>query len=609
MSEALVYRICPIDPGGHCFRVTLEIPEPSPTGQTLSLPTWIPGSYLIREFARHVLRVRARSGGRAVTVTKIEKNRWRLGACRASAVIEYEVYAWDLSVRAAHLDPTHGFFNGTSVFLRVDGQHERPCEVEIEAPPALTGASAWRVATTLPRAGARPHGFGRYRAVDYDTLVDHPVEMGSFALGRFEVAGVPHEIAITGQTDVDLERLCADLSPICEAQVAFFEPRSKRAPFDRYLFLTTAVGEGYGGLEHRDSTALLCNRNDLPYRGQTGLTEGYARFLGLASHEYFHAWHVKRIRPQAFVPYDLDRENPTRLLWIFEGFTSYYDDLFLARAGIFTLEDYLKALARTMSAVLAGPGRLKQSVADSSFDAWIKYYRQDEHSPNVIVSYYAKGALVALALDLEIRRLSGGTRSLDDVMRLLWQEYGRDAIPGPGRGLAEDAFPGIVQQASGLDLSAQIRAWAYGTRDLPLAGLLAGMGIELIARPGSPAPVLGIATVQRGAELGVRTAYTGGPAHQAGLSAGDVLVAVDGLKVDEKTLKALLERHRPGQRLRVHAFRRDELMEFEVVLAAAQASEVSLKAQSVDRATGAGRRSWLGRAGGLRAGSQSQKAR
>jgi len=476
-------------------------------------------------------------------------------------------------------------------------------------PPPESVATGWKVATSLPRAGARAHGFGRYRAPDYDALIDHPVEMGHFALGRFEAAGATHEVAVTGRTDVDMKRLTRDLARICETQARLFEPRSGQAPFSRYVFLTMAVGDGYGGLEHRDSTALLCQRNDLPHAGLQTPSDGYKTFLGLASHEYFHAWHVKRIKPEAFVPYDLWHETHTRLLWIFEGFTSYYDDLMLVRSGVITPQDYLTLLGRTISLVLRGPGRLRQSLADSSFDAWTKYYRQDENSPNSIVSYYAKGALVALALDLTLRARTQGQRSLDDVMRLMWTRYGRSFYNADGaaamqqQGLAEEAFEPLVREASGLDLKRELRAWVEGTADLPLARLLEPFGIDLGLTPADNSPSLGTRLASSGGELRISTALTDGAAHRAGLSAGDVLVAVDGLKVaSEATLKTLLARRKAGDRIRVHAFRRDELMDFEVRLQAAPATEAKLAVRTNDQASahaahqaaGRLRKGWLG---------------
>ena len=399
MTPPVHYRIACAHPGAHLFRVTLSISAPDPAGCVLSLPAWIPGSYMIREFARNIVSLRACSGRRALALTKIDKHTWRAAPCSDALVVEYEVYAWDLSVRAAHLDETHGFFNGASVFLRVHGQDQGVHALDIMRPVGRSYA-AWRVATSLPRGRGTPaYGFGRYEAESYDALIDHPVEMGGFTLVEFFACGVPHAVTITGRHDCDTARLAADLTRICEAHIRLFHGARAIAgavPFASYLFLVLAVGEGYGGLEHRASTALICARNDLPHAGLKETSEGYRSFLGLCSHEYFHVWNVKRIKPAAFTPYDLTQENYTRLLWAFEGFTSYYDDLILLRADVISLTEYLDAVARTIRQVMRGTGRNKQSVAESSFDAWVKYYRQDENTPNATVSYYTKGSLVAL---------------------------------------------------------------------------------------------------------------------------------------------------------------------------------------------------------------------
>ncbi|HAF54687.1 MAG TPA: peptidase M61, partial [Thauera sp.] len=336
------YRIRPANPGAHLFEVTCTVHAPDPDGQVFSLPAWIPGSYMIREFARNIVRLSAQADGEPCAVDKLDKHTWRAAVPPGTkkVTVDYEVYAWDLSVRSAHLDTTHGFFNGTSVFLAVAGRTDGPCLVTIDKPEA-EAFRHWKLITALPpehgRAGDA-HRFGRFRAADYDELIDHPVEMGEFTLARFEAAGVPHDVALTGRHDCDLDRLCADLKRVCEWQIRLF---GKPAPVDYYAFLTMVVGDGYGGLEHRASTALICSRADLPWKGMEGLPEGYRTFLGLCSHEYFHTWNVKRIKPAAFTPYDLSRENHTRLLWAFEGFTSYYDDLALVRSGVIGIDDYL----------------------------------------------------------------------------------------------------------------------------------------------------------------------------------------------------------------------------------------------------------------------------
>ncbi|MDR1661395.1 MAG: peptidase M61, partial [Azoarcus sp.] len=360
------YLLCPTHPAAHRFTVSCTVAAPDPAGQRFALPAWIPGSYLIRDFARHIVAIDAEAGGAPVRLDKLDKHTWRAAPVRegAALTVRCEIYAWDLSVRGAHLDTTHAFFNGASVFLRVLGQESSPCLVDLRRPEGR-GFAAWRVATSLgeasgERGGARRHGFGLYRAENYDELIDHPVEMGTFTRIGFEACGVPHEVILTGRHDCDPLRLTSDLKRVCEWQIRFFgEP----APMPRYLFLLTVVGDAYGGLEHRASTALLCARGNLPYPGMKGLPEGYRGLLGLCSHEYFHTWNVKRIKPAAFVSYDLDRENYTSQLWAFEGITSYYDDLALLRSGVVTRRDWFDLIARTIDKVRRGPGRPRQSLA------------------------------------------------------------------------------------------------------------------------------------------------------------------------------------------------------------------------------------------------------
>ncbi|EKU79534.1 M61 family metallopeptidase [Massilia timonae] len=584
-QNAIHYTIVPKDLAGHLFNVTVTVANPDPDGQTFALPAWIPGSYMIREFARNIVRIRADSGGQPLALTKLDKHSWRAAPTTGPLTLHYEVYAWDLSVRAAHLDQTHGFFNGTSVFLRVLGQESLVHQVDIQR-PADPAAKAWRVATAMPEAGAKRYGFGVYACANYDELIDHPVEMGDFELATFKAHGIPHDIVITGRVpNLDMARLQADLKAICETQIAFFEPKTKRAPLERYVFMTMAVGDGYGGLEHRASTALICARADLPSLATPKAAEpgeGYLRFLGLCSHEYFHTWNVKRIKPAAFAPYDLQAENYTPLLWLFEGFTSYYDDLMLVRAGIIGEATYFKLQAKTIGGVLRGSGRLKQSVADSSFDAWSKYYRQDENSPNAIISYYTKGSLIALAFDLTIRAKTGGAKSLDDIMLALWERYGRDFYNGAGRGVTEQEVEALFDEISGLKLKNMFERYVRGTEDLPLAKLYAPLGVKLVdERKGGKASLdAGIGRDPLGAKL--TQVHEGGAAHQAGLSALDVVIAIDGLRVNgaAPNVDALLARYRVGDRVTVHAFRRDELMAFDVTLQGDRVPGVSL-AQAV----------------------------
>jgi predicted metalloprotease with PDZ domain len=575
---AIHYTIIPARPEAHLYRVTCTVADPDPSGQRFALPAWVPGSYMVRDFARHIVSIRAASRNRAVALEKLDKHTWRAQPVDGSLTVSVEVYAWDLSVRGAHLDTGHGFFNGACVFLRVLGQESAPCELEIVRPGGARYRN-WRIATAMARKGAKPYGFGAYVAADYDELIDHPVEMGEFTLASFRAGGVPHDIVITGRHSADARRLERDLKRLCEHHVRFF---GKPAPMKRYVFLVTAVGEGYGGLEHRASTALLCSRDDLPREGMIEVSERYRTFLGLVSHEYFHTWNVKRIKPAAFVPYDLDRENYTALLWAFEGITSYYDDLALVRCGLIEKRDYLELLGRSITTHLRTPGRARQSLAESSFDAWIKYYRQDENSPNAAVSYYAKGSLVALCLDLLVRDKTRGRKSLDDVMRALWRRHGLTGI-----GVEEDGIEALAEEATGVKLQRYFDDWLRSTRELPLEALLATQGVEMELRPaesgedkgGKPARtknaaglgMLGIRARAQGDDTAVTHVLEGGAAQEAGIAAGDLIVALDGLRPGQKGLDAALATRRAGERVRIHAFRRDELMSFEARLGRAAA--------------------------------------
>ncbi|MCE2745348.1 MAG: peptidase M61 [Burkholderiales bacterium] len=583
----LHYQVTVADPKGHYFDVQLQFEiAPSQLQGTadkrwidLSLPTWIPGSYMIREFSRNVMYVRARAGSVQTECMRERKDTWRVHvdsklvndvAQPLLIQCEWRVYAWDLSVRSAHLDETHGFFNGTSVFLCPQGFEEQAIELTISRPGE--NLPDWQIACGLNNQPGtlkdqhgcpvlRAGGMVKFEAANFDNLIDHPVEMGALQVQSFNAHGVEHVFAVYGaDADLDLQRICDDLKPVCEAQIALFEPATKQAPFERYVFMLHATDNGYGGLEHRNSTALLFNANELPQRDVEKAPKGYEGFLGLCSHEYFHSWNVKRMKPAAFVPYDLTQENYTRLLWIFEGFTSYYDDVMLARVGKMTEEAYLKSVGRNIAQVMKGPGRLNQSVTDSSFDAWTKYYRQDENAPNSIVSYYTKGSLVALCIDSAIRRQTAGQKSLDDVMRLMWQKKGLS-----GEGLQEDEFSHLVQEATGIDLSQEIAQWTQTTDELPLGEALRAYGFELSAAKSEEQIYLGLHGQFKPEGMLVKQVINGSAAHAAGVSAGDVLVALAGKKLTETNYKRLLAAGEPGAELRAVGFRAERLMEFDLI--------------------------------------------
>lgn len=511
---AIHYRVEPADLFAHLFSVTLTIAQPA-TRQEVSLPVWIPGSYLVREFSKNLQELCAQQGNREVPLTQLDKHRW-LADCSAGKplVLTYRVCAYDASVRTAWLDAARGFFNGTSLCLRVHGQEKQRHTIEIVSTPAT---AAWSVATGLSTVKVDKKGFGLYAAASYDELVDCPFEMGKFWIGRFTACGVPHRFVVAGAApSFDGKRLLADTQKICEANIRFWHGEGK-PPFKNYLFMLNAVGDGYGGLEHRNSTALICGRRDLPRVNEARAGEGYTTLLGLISHEYFHTWNVKRLRPAEFAEHDYARENYTELLWFFEGFTSYYDDLLLRRAGLIDDGTYLKLVTKTIHQVVQTPGRAIQTVAQASFDAWVKYYRQDENTPNATVSYYTKGSLVALCLDLALRR--GGKTSLDAVMRALWARC-------EGGPMSEGDLRTVLQELSGRSFDTELAQWVHSTAELPLAELLGAHGVQLKPETAQWAQKLGLRVTETHS-VNLKTVLRGGLAESAGMAAGDEWLGIE----------------------------------------------------------------------------------
>ena len=508
------YRIEPSDLHAHLFTVSLTVNAPAPL-QEVSLPVWIPGSYLVREFAKNLQGLKARQGKRELPLTQLDKHRWQISCSPDQPlVLRYAICAYDASVRTAWLDGSRGFFNGTSLCLRVHGHEEQRHTLEI----ASTAATAqWSVATGLKALQIDKRGFGLYTAAGYDELVDCPVEMGMFWIGRFTACGVPHRFVVAGAApSFDGKRLLADTRKICETAIRFWHDEGQ-APHKNYLFMLNAVADGYGGLEHRNSTALICGRRDLPRLDEARPGEGYTTLLGLISHEYFHTWNVKRMRPAEFASYDYAHENYTELLWFFEGFTSYYDDLLLRRAGLIDDATYLKLIAKAINQVLQTPGRQVQTVAQASFDAWVKYYRQDENTPNATVSYYTKGSLVALCLDLALRR--EGKTTLDAVMRALWAR----TAGGP---MAEADLRAVLEPLAGRPFDAELERWVHSTAELPLAELLGAHGVALKAEAPQLAQRLGL-RVAENHSVQIKVVLRGGAAEKAGMAAGDEWLGVE----------------------------------------------------------------------------------
>lgn len=540
----------------HLVHVTIRfLANPN---QELWLPTWIPGSYLIREFSKHIESVKAYDeAGRLLDIKKTSKNRWRLfNTDHELMTIEYDVYAYDLSVRGAYVDQTRLYINPACVCLALEGQEQSACEVEVFLPDEL---KHFQLATGL---ASKSLVKGRFtlKADHYDQLIDSPFELADQTRFSFETNGIGHEFVISGSHNTNIDRLKADIEKICAAEINMFGS----APFKNYTFMTMATGNSYGGLEHYNSTSLITPRDDLPKSNEpTEPSKDYQRFLGLCSHEYFHSWLVKFIRPENFANYNLHQESYTSLLWIFEGFTSYYDDLILLRSGVISQKSYLDLLKAQIDRYLQNPGRFVQTVAESSFDAWIKFYRQDENSNNAGTSYYNKGSLVALCLDLGLR-LRGS--SLDALMRRLYENTQN------GMQVNERTIFDLCKELTGDSWIEQINHLINTTDELPLDQLFPEFGLSYRVKTDKSLP-LGLKLVDKPEGVLVQSARRDSAAAKAGISANDVIIAIDGLKATTK----LVEKYaKQGGIYTVFAFRRDELLSFEVECATSDLTEVEL---------------------------------
>ncbi len=544
-SKAMLhYQIEFDDYRQHLVHVTLRfLANPN---QELWLPTWIPGSYLVREFSKHIESVKASDeAGRILSIKKTEKNRWRLfNTDHELITVEYDVYAYDLSVRGAYVDQTRLYINPACVCLGLQDQEQAPCEVEVFLPDEL---KHFQIATGLTSKSLVKGRF-TLKAENYDQLIDSPFELADQSRFSFEANGIPHEFVISGKHSTDLDRLKADIKKICETEINLFGS----APFKDYTFMTMATGNSYGGLEHCNSTSLITPRDDLPKAGEAEEpSKDYQRFLGLCSHEYFHSWLVKFIRPENFANYDLHKEGYTSLLWIFEGFTSYYDDLILLRSGVISQKSYLDLLKAQIDRYLQNPGRFIQSVSESSFDAWIKFYRQDENSNNAGTSYYNKGSLVALCLDLGLR-LRGS--NLDALMRRLYENTQN------GMQVNDRTIVDLCNELTGDNWIEQINHLINTTDELPLDQLFPEFGLSYSIKNDKALP-FGLKVADKAEGVVIQQVRRESAAAQAGLSANDVIIAIDGLKASEKLLAKYAKQQGT---FTVFAFRRDELLQFEI---------------------------------------------
>jgi len=539
-----------IDPGAsHKLDVTASIPTCGATSVEVFMAVWTPGSYLVREFSRHLLSIEARhADGRSVAVQKIAKNRWRLQELDSAdrVTLTYQLYAREMSVRTNFVDRDVALVNGAATFITMEQALAEPHTVRLILPPT------WTVYTSLARVNETSDR--EFVAPNFDTLVDSPIGCGPAVAATFEAGGRTHALVDLGDRGPwDGAAAARDLLRIVETQQAFWTT----VPYDRYVFLN-CITESAGGLEHASSTVLMTSR------WKTRTRKGHLEWLRLASHEFFHTWNVKRLRPAELGPFDYERENYTRALWVAEGVTEYYGDLLVRRAGLCDDREYLTELGAQIEQVQTTPGRLVQPLSLASFDAWIKHYRPDENSPNAAMSYYTKGCVVAFLLDAQIRTATGGARSLDDAMRLAYARYA-----GP-RGYEEGQFRAVVSEVAGTDLSAWLTRAIDTTEELDYGPALDWLGLRFCAeapppdRP--PRAFLGITTKNDGGRLVVSSVRAGSPAATAGVSPDDEVLAIGGYRVRADQLESRLEVHRPGEAAVLLVARREGVMGLEVVL-------------------------------------------
>jgi predicted metalloprotease with PDZ domain len=584
-APEISYTVSTGKPQTHMLEVEARLRyQRAPDAVELRMPVWTPGSYLVREFERNVQGFQpSGDGGRALQWTKTDKDTWRVETAGSREVrVRYSVYSNELSVRTNEVNDRHAFWNNAATLVYPVGHLGSPSSVRVEP------FGDWKIATGLPTVAGERNTF---RAENFDVLYDSPFIVSNFRVIPFEVKGVPHRIVVDGEGNYDAERMRRDVQKVVEAEAEMMG----EIPYRDYTFILLLGASGGGGLEHLNSTSLTWRRFGF------STNDDWQNFAGLVAHEFYHLWNVKRMRPDALGPFDYTRENYTRLLWVAEGCTDYYAGVFVRRAGLMTDRQYLDNFARNVQGLQNTPGRLEQSAEESSFDAWIKYYRPDENSVNSSVSYYDKGAILGLLLDLEIRRRSKDSRSLDDVMRALYTDYFKR-----GRNYTPEEFQREAERAAGSSLEDFFKAYVRGREELDYNAALEWVGLRLDTNaPNNNARAvsdnsgyiypLGATVAQDGERLIVRNVHAGEPAYEQGLNSGDQIVAVDGYRATRDFLLARANDRKPGDTLTLTVFRADELRTFTFKLGAGR--NVTYRIVPVASPTGQQRRnyqSWLG---------------
>ena len=549
----LTYKIAMSQPQTHLFEIELTVTNWERDLLDLKMPVWTPGSYLVREYAKQLQDLIA-VGDQSdrLTTTKIAKNHWQIQTNHQHEItISYRMFANELTVRTNHLDATHGYFNPAALCFYVPGYEHCPIEITIVPPDP-----SWKV--TTPLAEISPHTF---LAADFDTLVDSPFEIGCQQIYDFNVLDKPHQLVIWGEGNIDPQVAIDDIKKIIEVEAKIFGG----LPYEQYIFLLHLSPSGGGGLEHKNCCSLLYPR----FSFQAG--EKHNRFMQLVAHEFFHLWNVKRIRPAALEKFDYERENYTPSLWFSEGTTSYYDLLIPRRAGIYNEQEFLAELSKEITRFMTTPGRLVQPLSESSFDAWIKLYRPDANSANSQISYYLKGEMVTLLLDLLIRDRTQGNKSFDDVLVAMWEQFGKAEI-----GFTETQLQQIIESIANQDLTEFYDRYIHGVEELPFNDYLATVGIGLKSVNTHNTPSLGIIVKSEHGKEMIKSVASNSPAQLAGVDAGDQLLAIDGFKITANQLTDRLKSYQVGQQIELTIFHGDRLITVPMILAPSQPDRYQL---------------------------------
>jgi predicted metalloprotease with PDZ domain len=552
----LTYQIAMPQPQTHLFEVKLTVSNWDREILDLKMPVWTPGSYLVREYAKQLQDFSATGNNQKLAVAKVAKHHWQIQtADEGEIVIRYRMFANELTVRTNHLDRTHGYFNPAALCFYVPDYEHQPIDITI-----IPADPTWTVTTPLPEISHQT-----WRAKDFDTLVDSPFEIGSQQITDFTVLDKSHQLVVWGEGNLDIDRSIADITKIIEVEAAIFGS----LPYEKYIFLLHLSPSGGGGLEHKSCCSLLYPRFNFHSRDK------YNRFMQLVAHEFFHLWNVKRIRPIGLEKFDYERENYTPSLWFSEGTTSYYDLIIPRRAGIYDGQEFLVELSKEITRFLMTPGRLVQPLSESSFDAWIKLYRPDANSSNSQMSYYLKGEMVTLLLDLLIRSRSQGQKSFDDVLVLMWEQFGKAEI-----GFTEIQLKNIIESVADTDLSDFYDRYIHGVEELPFDDYLNLMGLKLDPVK-SKAPYLGISVKNDAGKAIVKSVASGSPAQFVGIDPGDELLAIDGFKITADSLTERLEQYAVGREIQVTIFQGDRLVILPVSLSASESQQYQI--QSIEQ--------------------------